>query len=98
MEDEQMAQVAFALKENAEPEQAGTVFVHDGLTINVREALEEGNGYIVTEDEAAIRVLNDYAPIKRVQVSEAEEGRKKKAAAKSEKAESGKAGQKESRS
>jgi hypothetical protein len=88
-----MAKSAYTPKEGVEPEQLGTVFVHDSLTINVREAVQEGGGYIVTDDDTAMRVLDDYAPIKRVAVSEAEEGQKK-AAAKSEKSSASKSEQK----
>jgi hypothetical protein len=46
-----MADVAYAPKAGREdPDHFGAVFVNDFKSINVREALETGNGYIVTSD------------------------------------------------
>jgi hypothetical protein len=69
-----MAQAAFAPKSGFEdPDTHGTIFVSDGVSINVRDALTEGGGTIITDDPALINVLDAYEPLKRVSVSAAEE-------------------------
>lgn len=64
---------AYAVKERfSDPDSLGTVFVNDEGDLNVREAVQGGNGYIVTDNTAQIAALDRYEPLKRVALSEAE--------------------------
>lgn len=75
---------AFAPKERfSDPDQLGAVFVSDlAGDINVREAVAEGDGFIVTDDPRVITALDGYEPLKRVSLDEAESKPAKKAAPK----------------
>jgi hypothetical protein len=67
-----MADVAYAPKAGREdPDHFGAVFVNDFKSINVREALETGNGYIVTSDPDEQRALDMIDSLKHVTVGEA---------------------------
>lgn len=69
---------AFAPKERfSDPDSLGTVYVSDEGDLNVREAVASSDdygreGYIVTDDPAVIAALDQYEPLKRVTLSEAE--------------------------
>jgi hypothetical protein len=67
-----MADVAYAPKAGREdPDHFGAVFVNDFKSINVREALETGNGYIVTSDPDEQRALDMVDSLKHVTLDEA---------------------------
>jgi hypothetical protein len=67
-----MADVAYAPKAGREdPDHFGAVFVNDFKSINVREALETGNGYIVTSDPDEQRALDMVDSLKHVTLGEA---------------------------
>jgi hypothetical protein len=67
-----MADVAYAPKAGREdPDHFGAVFVNDFKSINVREALETGNGYIVTSDPDEQRALDMIDSLKHVTLGEA---------------------------
>lgn len=66
-----MSQVAFALRSSFEGDDfAGTVNVPGGDMLNVGEALSEGKGVIVTDDDAVITALDAYPALKRTTVPE----------------------------
>lgn len=67
-----MSEVAYAPKAGREdPDHFGVVYVNDQKTINVREALEAGNGYVVTGDPDEQRALDTVDSLKHVTVAEA---------------------------
>ena len=68
---------AFALKERADEDSVGTVFVSDAGDLNVREALTSGDSYgkagvIVTDDPNEIAALDRVGGLKRVTLQDAE--------------------------
>jgi hypothetical protein len=68
---------AFALKERADEDSVGAVFVSDAGDLNVREALASGDSYgregvIVTDDPAEIEALDRVGGLKRVSLQDAE--------------------------
>lgn len=70
-------QVAFTPKESfKDPDCLGTVFVSDTGDFNVRQAVQDGKGYIVVDDPDVIAVLDRYPALKRVAVSEAQKSAK----------------------
>lgn len=72
--------VAFAPKvEFSDPDALGTVFVNDTMDFNLREALEDGNGYIITDVPAVISRLSTYDPLKSVSLQEAQDAQAPKA-------------------
>jgi hypothetical protein len=67
-----VSEVAYAPKAGREdPDHFGVVFVNDQKTLNVREALEVGNGYVVTDDPDEQRALDTVESLKHVTLSEA---------------------------
>ena len=71
--------VAFAPKvEYSDPDCLGTIFVSDSATLNVREAVQEGKGYVVADDPETIAALDRYEAMKRVSLSEVEAKQTKK--------------------
>jgi hypothetical protein len=67
-----MPDVAYAPKAGREdPDHFGAVFVNDFKTINVRDALADGNGYIVTSDPDEQRALDLVDALKHVTLDEA---------------------------
>jgi hypothetical protein len=67
-----MSETAYAPKAGREdPDHFGAVFVNDFKSINVREALETGNGYIVTSDADEQRALDMVDSLKHVTLDEA---------------------------
>lgn len=68
-----MERAAFTPKASADLDCLGAVFISDEGDLNVREAVENGKGYIVSDDPAVIAVLDRYEPLKRVSVTEAEQ-------------------------
>jgi hypothetical protein len=73
-----MEQAAFAPKAGFDdPDALGTICVSDNTEINVREAVEAGGGTIITDDPRVIAALDNYAALKRVSVSSAEDTKEK---------------------
>ena len=67
-----MSETAYAPKAGREdPDHFGAVFVNDFKSIDVRAALQEGNGYIVTADPDEQRVLDLVDNLKHVTLDEA---------------------------
>lgn len=76
-----MPDVAYAPKAGREdPDHFGAVFVNDFKSVDVRAALETGNGYIVTSDPDEQRALDAIDSLKHVTLDEAK-GEMPKAAA-----------------
>ena len=62
-----MPDIAYAPKVGREdPDHFGAVFVNDFKDLNVRDALEKGNGYIVTSDPDDVQRFADDLPVVRV--------------------------------
>lgn len=70
---------AFALKATHDLDQVGAIVISDRDSINVRELLQEGDGYVVTHDDAVAAALDGYDPVKRVPAAEAEQAARKPA-------------------
>jgi hypothetical protein len=67
-----MPDTAYAPKAGREdPDHFGAVFVNDFKSIDVRAALEEGNGYIVTSNPDEQRALDMIDSLKHVTLDEA---------------------------
>jgi hypothetical protein len=67
-----MADVAYAPKAGREdPDHFGAIYVTDDHSLNIRELLEAGNGYIVVSDPADQTALDAVENLKRVTVDEA---------------------------
>ena len=84
---------AFAPKDRySNPDSLGAVFVNDDISVNIREAVRLGvdaedqelgvqpspRGFIVTDHPAVIAVLDNYEPLKRVALADAETAAKPK--------------------
>lgn len=69
-------------KEFSDPDSLGVVFVNDDGDFNVRNAVEDGKGYVVVNDPDTIAALDRYTALKRVAISEAESARAPKPSAK----------------
>lgn len=70
---------AYALKASLDLDAVGSVFVHDRLEVNIREELENGGGYVVSDQPAVIARLDTVDALKRVSLEEAQSSREKKA-------------------
>lgn len=67
-----MSDIAYAPKAGREdPDHFGAVFVNDFKDLNVRQALADGNGYIVTSDPDEQRALDSVDSLKHVTLDEA---------------------------
>jgi hypothetical protein len=64
-----LSQAAFALRAEFDADTfAGSTSLPDGTVYNVGEALSEGKGTIVTDDETVVTVLDAYPALKRTTV------------------------------
>lgn len=62
---------AFELRDDVDPELfGGSVTLQSGIAWDVREALDDGDGVIVSADPALIHALDNYPALKRVGVPE----------------------------
>ena len=65
-----MTPVAFALKAGYDSDCVGAVFVNNQRDFNIREALQEGNGQILTDDPLIIERLDGLDTLKRVSAAD----------------------------